>query len=101
MSAKSSARDALEGALGVYGSLTRSLLEKLNEAEAAKARDGGVTAEVRDLIRDVQKSLIVVIEAENRLMSKDEKLAAAREAGLDLDAARDEVRRRLARLRAD
>lgn len=96
-----SGREALEEAFRLYGSISRSLLEKLETAETKRSGAEGLSDNEKSLIRDVQKSLIIIIEAENRLLSHDEKLAASRDGGLDLEGAREEVRRRLARLSAE
>ena len=74
----------------------RQVLERALE-DAKGAADGFDPARASQLIRDTAKAVIVAVEAEG----KADHARRIRDGGggLDLDAARDEIGRRLARLR--
>lgn len=91
--------ETLDGARRLFADLTAFLeleIEELGKTDTEALTEARMRS-VTDLIRMSQKALTVVLEIKSKL-ARD--LGASREDMLDLDAARDEIARRLARLEA-
>lgn len=80
----------------------RRQIEALEEMERrAKAGDATVVGETPKALQDLRRALNLFGEAENKIDDQQRASAAGRPEAIDLGAARDEIGRRLDRLRAD
>lgn len=92
---------ALKTAERLFAQVSRDLARQMKGLDAAiEAGDAECPRAVEDLAVRTQKALQSVLDLELRLMKAREKAAPAAGAELDLEAARDEIESRLARLEA-
>lgn len=93
---------AAHEAIDVAGTMFREVAEDLHRLRLA-LREGGGAEDVKDtarLVRDLRAATQLVLEERNRVDKLRKEVAGDVGAGrLDLDAARDEIGRRLACLR--
>lgn len=99
------AESAVAATRALYSDLRAELLDAMERLRAPADADGAsrATARIDGLIKDHQKALFALIDAEDRLAKGDRPDGATTDAGasvLDLAAARAEIDRRLARLAA-
>ncbi|MEO0760226.1 MAG: hypothetical protein AAFZ09_00150 [Pseudomonadota bacterium] len=92
---------ALKTAERLFAQVSRDLARQMKGLDAAiEAGDAECPRAVEDLAVRTQKALQSVLDLELRLMKAREKAAPAAGTELDLEAARDEIESRLARLEA-
>jgi hypothetical protein len=90
--------EAFENACELYNSLSDSLLDVIKILKKKSETGGPLNKEEREVVREHQKALVMVLGFETDVMKRHGSTYPD-SASLDLDAARAEVTRRLARLK--
>jgi hypothetical protein len=93
-----SARDAIAQCMRLYNQLSTHLLDTVESLKQAGRGGAGLSEEERATIRELQKSVMMVLDFEQQLFKRSPAAPGGAGEGLDLDAARAEVLGRLDRL---
>lgn len=92
-------RPSFGRALELYEELTKRLIETVNAIDV-KDRNTATLKEEIELVKNFQKILLMVFDFESQLFKRGGSGSSDGRGALDLDGARAEIGRRLARLEA-